>query len=284
MKKKAPIIPINRLDIQVNTGILIEDVEYKRGKDSPEASHSHRHDYHIFLVVRNGEIHVEIDFEEHILEAHSIIYIHPSQIHRIVNLDPSSFHLLGISSENLREDYLSLLEQTILPAKPLKPEEAALEILFRTISLCEIIQKRKSDNLYPSLIKDYCNSFVGIFVSQYLGYQKNDESLNRFEVITKEFRLLLETKFTLLKKPSDYANALHVSVSYLRECVRKTTGLSISQHIQNRIILEAKRLLHHSQKSVKEIANELGYEDHAYFSRFFKKNVGITALAFRRKS
>ena len=51
--------------------------------------------------------------------------------------------------------------------------------------------------------------------------------------------------------------------------------------IKNRIILEAKRLLYHSDKSVKEIATELGYEDYAYFSRLFAKTTGITALAFR---
>lgn len=285
MRKKTPIIPINRLASEVETGIIIEEIAYKEGINSPEAKHSHRHDYHIFLVVKKGEIHVEIDFEEHILGADSIIYIHPSQIHRIVNLSASSsFYLLGISSENLGEVYLRLLEQLILPARPLKPDSAILEVLFSTIVLCQVIQKRKSDRLYGTLIKDYCNSFVGVIVSQYLEHQENAESLNRFEIITKEFRLLLEKKFTGMKKPSNYADALHISVAYLRECVRNTTGISISQHIQNRIVLEAKRLLYYSQKSIKEIANELGYEDHAYFSRFFKKNVGITAVEFRRKN
>jgi AraC-like DNA-binding protein len=46
-------------------------------------------------------------------------------------------------------------------------------------------------------------------------------------------------------------------------------------------MLEAKRLLYHSQSSIKEIAYELGYEDHTYFSRLFKKTVGRTPGAFR---
>jgi YesN/AraC family two-component response regulator len=49
-------------------------------------------------------------------------------------------------------------------------------------------------------------------------------------------------------------------------------------------MLEAKRLLFHSSKSVKEIAHDLGYEDHSYFSRLFNKSTGMTALAFRKKS
>jgi len=72
-----------------------------------------------------------------------------------------------------------------------------------------------------------------------------------------------------------------VSTSYLNECVKKTTGFSVSYHIQQRILLEAKRLLFHSEQAVKEVAVALGFEDIAYFSRFFKKHVGMSALAFR---
>ncbi|MEZ0453718.1 helix-turn-helix domain-containing protein [Sphingobacterium thalpophilum] len=65
--------------------------------------------------------------------------------------------------------------------------------------------------------------------------------------------------------------------------MKDVTGQTVSQHIQDRVILEAKRLLYHSDKSVKEIAFELGYDDYPYFSRLFAKNTGISALAFRNK-
>ncbi|WP_258539462.1 helix-turn-helix domain-containing protein [Chitinophaga oryzae] len=67
-------------------------------------------------------------------------------------------------------------------------------------------------------------------------------------------------------------------------CVKATTGQSVSWHIQQRVILEAKRLLRHSTKSVKEIAAELGYDDYPYFSRLFTKITGMSALAFRNKN
>jgi AraC-like DNA-binding protein len=94
----------------------------------------------------------------------------------------------------------------------------------------------------------------------------------------------LEQKFIETKSPSDYARALHISTPYLNECVRDVTGFPVSYHIQQRVILEAKRLLYHSNKTVKEIAAELGYDDHAYFSRVFTKITGMTALAFRNKN
>lgn len=68
-------------------------------------------------------------------------------------------------------------------------------------------------------------------------------------------------------------------------CLRcaKITGFSVSHWIHHEIVLEAKRLLYHSEYSVKEIAHELGYEDHAYFSRLFKEVVRQTPGEFRRR-
>jgi len=71
-----------------------------------------------------------------------------------------------------------------------------------------------------------------------------------------------------------YADILNISTPYLNECIKNTTGHSISYRIQQRIILEAKRLIYHSDKSIKEIAAELGYDDYSYFTRSFIKITG----------
>ena len=81
-----------------------------------------------------------------------------------------------------------------------------------------------------------------------------------------------------------YAKCLNISTPYLNECVKRTTGYSVSYHIHQRVILEAKRLLYHSDKSVKEIAGELGYDDYSYFIRLFVKVTGMTPLTFRGKN
>lgn len=81
----------------------------------------------------------------------------------------------------------------------------------------------------------------------------------------------------------DYAENLNITTPYLNECVKSATGHPVSHHIQHRVILEAKRLLYHSNKSIKEIAGELGYDDNSYFTRLFVKITGMTPLAFRMK-
>ena len=86
-----------------------------------------------------------------------------------------------------------------------------------------------------------------------------------------------------MKSPGAYAAALNISTSYLNEAVKDTTGLPVSYWIQQEVVIEAKRLLYYTDKTVKEIAYELGFDDHAYFSRLFVKAEGITALTFRKQ-
>jgi AraC family transcriptional activator of pobA len=84
-----------------------------------------------------------------------------------------------------------------------------------------------------------------------------------------------------IKSPSGYASRLNVSQSYLNESVKRITGFPVTYWIQQEVLLEAKRLLYHSELNVKQIAYELGYEDPSYFSRFFGRAAGMPALAFR---
>lgn len=99
--------------------------------------------------------------------------------------------------------------------------------------------------------------------------------------IVQQFKRLLVDNICSVKSPSAYAEMLRVSESYLNESLKKITGMSVSYWILNEAVLEAKRLLYYSQLNVKEIAHKLGYDDHTYFSRIFKKAEGITPLSFR---
>ena len=81
---------------------------------------------------------------------------------------------------------------------------------------------------------------------------------------------------------SDYAGELFISPSYLNEIVKRISGFTASHHIQQRIVLEAKRLAIYSGSSMKEIAYLLGFEDIAYFSKYFKTFSGTNFRDFKR--
>lgn len=286
-KKKS--IPVNTMTDEGDTGIAIEKRSFRQlpptdNVNSVEEDRlAHRHNSHTFHLLLKGTVMIDIDFQHYKMEPCSIIYIHPDQVHRTTAIDQITVVSLAITNENLNPAYLSLLEH-LVPVEPLPVASETFALLDQAVSLCLNVFDRKVDKLYHYLLKDACNALVALVLSTYLEQTRSTNKLSRSDLITKAFREHVERNYTTAKRPADYAQKLNVSTAYLNECVKHTTGHSVSHHIQQRVILEAKRLLYHSDQSVKEIAAELGYDDYPYFSRFFTKATGMTALAFRTKN
>lgn len=282
MPKKTTAIPVHHFVDEHNPGISIEKVSFKHLDIFRDAREAHRHDCHAFLLLEAGTVTIEIDFQQHTIKAPSIIYMHPNQVHLILSAKNISVYNLAITNEYLNEEYLQLLE-SLAPVQPLLLKKPALSIISETISLCIKFSEREQDKLFYSLLKNGCNALVALFISQYIENVKPVEEHSRFEKITKDFNDALERSYSTLKRPAEYAQQLNISVPYLNECVKSVTGQPVSYHIQQRIVLEAKRLLYHSNQSAKEIATALGYDDHRYFSRLFTKVAGMAPVVFRNK-
>lgn len=283
MPARKKSIPLNTMADKFGAGIAIGKASIKELRTFREAEQSHRDEYHLFFVQEEGSIPIEIDFQEYRIKPSSVGYIHPNQVHRMTAFENMTLSFLAISNENLNPEYLNLL-QDIAPARPLLLDKEAFAIISEAVSLCIKLSERKNDKLYQSLLRDSCNTLVALVASQYLEHAKPVDRLSRHEVVTKSFRIALEHDFATIKSPTAYAQKQNLSTPYFNECVKNTTGHSVTHHIQQRVVLEAKRMLYHSDSSVKEIASELGYDDYPYFSRLFAKVTGMTALAFRKKN
>lgn len=287
MQKDKKNIPVNTMTENFSRGISIDKISIKKSDFKTEAQHeearqSHRDEGHTFHILEKGRVLIEIDFQQYKINAPAVVYMHPNQVHRILDFTSIEVCSLAIKNENLNPDYLIFLEE-IAPAKPLRLTRNIYTNIFDTFFLCLNFSKQKDNKLHHLLLKDSCNALVAVIISAFLSLEKSASKLSRVEFITKSFRQLLDINYCAIKRPSEYAKQLNVSTHYLNESVKNTTGSSVSQHIQERIILEAKRLLHHTDKSVKEIAFELGYDDYPYFSRLFAKATGMSALTFRHK-
>ncbi|MCP1996843.1 AraC family transcriptional regulator [Flavobacterium sp. HSC-61S13] len=108
-------------------------------------------------------------------------------------------------------------------------------------------------------------------------YRMKDEKMERF-------RDLLNQHFLRLHRPMDYANLLDISANLLTKKAVKYFGKSPSQLIQERLILEAKKKLHLTTSSIKEIAFQMEFSDQYYFSRFFKKHTLVSPQEFRNRA
>ncbi|MEM7346043.1 MAG: AraC family transcriptional regulator, partial [Chloroflexota bacterium] len=101
-------------------------------------------------------------------------------------------------------------------------------------------------------------------------------------LLVDQFQTLVEQHFLKHRTVQDYAAILGITAGYLSKVTKATTGFPASTVIRNRIVLEAKRLLAHSEQTVAEICHELQFEDPSYFGRFFKRETGQSPLQFRQ--
>jgi AraC family transcriptional activator of pobA len=287
MVKTNSKIPINSMADDLSQGISVERLVIRKSEFKAEqydsAKDFHRDEGHTFHIVEAGTILIEIDFHTYEVTGPSVVYMHPTQVHRILEFDEVTVASVAIQSEAMNPDYIDFLEQ-IVPSRPLvlaKDVDSKLSSIF---SLCLGFSEQQSSRFYFPLLKDSCNTLVSYLISQFLQQNPQVSNLSRYAIVTKSFRKLLEKNYRQFKRAGDYADQLNISVPYLNECVSLTTGFSVSSNIHNRVILEAKRMLYHTDKSVKEISFELGYDDYTYFSKLFKKISGMSGLAFRDKN
>ncbi|MCD9855596.1 helix-turn-helix transcriptional regulator [Epilithonimonas sp. JDS] len=278
MRKNTHNIPVNSMDSDSHQGISIDKINLEKS----DFTHSHRDEGHTFHILEKGTVHLEIDFNQYEISAPCVVYMHPNQVHRILSFDHITICSLSVNDEHLNPDYLKLLEE-ITPTTPLELSDKNYLVFYDLFKLCHKFSIEKNSKLHYSLFKDSCNMVVAFLISQFLDHKKEETHHSRFEIITQHFKKLLEKNYRTYKRPAAYADQLNISTSYLNECVKNTTGSSVSQHIQNRVVLEAKRMLYYSDKSIKEISFELGYDDYTYFSRLFTKATGMSALSFRNK-
>ena len=101
--------------------------------------------------------------------------------------------------------------------------------------------------------------------------------------LVKAFEALIDKHFYEYRFPKEYAKVLLVTPNYLNAICQKVKNKSAGDMIRDRILIECKRLLIHTNLSASEIAYQLNFKDNSYFSRFFKKHIGIAPDEFRRK-
>lgn len=107
------------------------------------------------------------------------------------------------------------------------------------------------------------------------------EPARRSRMLVERYRELIETHFRSQHRVGFYAGAAHVTVARLNAACRNATGRSATSLLSDRIILEAKRALLYTNLGIAEVAQSLGFDDAAYFTRVFTRAVGVAPKSFR---
>ena len=287
MPAKKKSIPLHRLEESTDRGFWIEKVNLgNKATQDARLKDAHRDDHYIFLLQLTGQSKCMIDFQYFDIQKNTLFFILPGQVHRYLESDKStSGWFVALEVEGVPDQFRTALEDSFISHKPIQTDIATLRPILQCLDLIYDTSRREPALPYSrQMIQGLLTSFVAMVAALYIQQPKSlSENVPRPLAITQLFRKLLSGQYKTLKSPSEYAVTLNLSLSYLNEVVKATTGFAVSHWIQQEVILEAKRLLYYSDCSVKEIAHELGYEDHTYFSRLFKKTALLTPGEFRRR-
>ncbi|AZA74018.1 helix-turn-helix domain-containing protein [Chryseobacterium indoltheticum] len=243
--------------------------------------------YHIFLFNGNGKIIV--DFIEYNFIGKTVFFTSPFQ-----NIQILSETEIEIEVLNFHGDFYCIEFH--------KKEVACNGLLFNNIylfphfSLTEEVYQEISDYFLKIKEVNHYEDFSGSVLQSYLqlilaiSSREKNKLLPDKEIIKddfnelKLFQNLVEEHFIVEKSLSFYADLLHVTSNTLSKKIKSKFNKTPSQIIQERVILEAKKQIHLTRKSIKEIAVELNFNDEFHFSKYFKKYVGISPTQFRKET
>lgn len=257
---------------------------------SPTSSHApvtyaHQDDYYIFGLVEEGTGCGIIDFKEQHFSSGDVFLIQPGQLHRF------------ISSENL-EGWVLMSDSSFVGSA----EKCVFDDFSLFASLLHIDGQRRNelkqittllagrmDCIMNKQTKATARRLVETFISivaeavQDINLQQTTHSRRHMEIVLS-FRRLLAEHLATSRSPSYYASLLNISTVYLNEVVKGVTGMNATLYIKNEVVLQAKRILVHTDLAVKEISDRLGIDDYAYFSRLFTQQAGISPTLFRKRN
>lgn len=240
----------------------------------------HQHDFFIIVLFERAQGVHNIDFRDYQIENRQIHVLFPGQVHKWdIKSNTTGYQLM--IEPNFLEQFASYFRFSYTnyrnnPVIPLADE--AFKLLLYEFN--EIRNELKAPDSLPGIICARAGVIAAI-VSKEAEANFTDFKVFQSNPRLATFNMLIDQYFREQKSVSFYAKQLHISANYLNILCKKHLKISATELIQQRITLEAKRLLQSTDMSVKAIAYELGFVDHAYFSNFFRDQTGFTPRDFR---
>ena len=247
----------------------------------------HRHDFYQINWVEHGTGHHIIDSVRYEVKPRTLFFLAPGQIHDFVLTDDAMGLTINFSAEFF---VLQLQNKNVLSELPIYDLDNSVQALYLddaqansiTDTLNAIGEEYASDQTgWPDMIRSYLYILL-MKASRMAEPGVGADPASRSLFMARRFKSLLEKEFSTLQEVAEYARMLRVNERSLNEAVRRATGTTAAKLIRDRVMLEAKRLLLHSEISVAEVADRLAFDDPAYFSRAFRKHTGRSPIEFRQ--
>jgi len=258
-------------------------------EDNSYFDHLQRNNYYSLIWIMEGKGKLKTDFSEYNFGANSLFSFTPYQPFMFLS------NLIRGIAIYFHSDFFCIHKH--------QTEVTCNGVLFNNIyqmpfvlvdeslqnTLNKLIEQMKAEMQNPGLAQyELLISYMKIFLisasrskTEQQPPAMQSKKGNKEPAILQNLKEAIEKDFKSKHTPGDYAVLLNISPNALAKITKKHFNKTLTDLITERIIIEAKRELYLTNKSVKAIAYELGYDDEYYFSRFFKKNTDIPPQVYR---
>lgn len=285
--ENIPVLHLDQFLLSQGNGVYVNDLKKHLHDHHNMISLPHKHDFYLNVLFTEGAGIHEIDFNSYTVGPGSFFVLTPGQMHHWKLSDDVKGYVFSHSKEFylLRDNQFELDRFPFFYSNQNTPEIILDgEKLISVADICQtLLEEYGQQKEHKSLRIHALITLIYVALTRAYNPSSNKvEGISRYGSTIKTFEQLVEAQFLYCKSPTKYAELLNVSLKHLNRICNQTLGMSVSQVIMGRVLLESKRLLMIKDMSIAEIADELGYTDYSYFSRLFKKYTGQTPQEFRK--
>ncbi|MGV8019154.1 MAG: helix-turn-helix domain-containing protein [Ignavibacteria bacterium] len=243
----------------------------------------HRHDHEELIILTEGNAEHFVDFKKEKVSAPSVIYVAQCRVHKFVPQSGARGWVIRFKAGFIPESkfhyyscFIDNVEYMINPGYCLDNIKTLCELMKSELDL-----KPPDFNTIRHLIEALISKLETLGLNKLLP----EENRNNYRAVTfKNFLKILEDNFRRPVGVEFYAEKLNMSIRNLNIICRELINKSVRELIETRKLIEARRLLLNTEKSVSEIGFELGYTEKSYFTRVFRGKTGSTPSQYRSQS
>ena len=284
-----PAIPLYRIDsFSKKSEKKPYDVDVFDTARQFNVTYPHRHDdfYEVLYICEGSGTHT-IDFQAYDIKPNHVFFLSPGQIHELALSPDTKGYIFLFTSEFYhfnKTEAFKLFELPFFytigsgsaPLQLIEPKSIDNLTLLFQLAIQEINHHHTDSGdairAWLDLILIHCKQHYTL------------EELNtkdKSQLLVRRFKQLIEYKCTENINIAEYARLLSVTHNHLSEVVKTVTGRTSTDMVNDRMLLEIKRLLQYSTLNISEIAYQLNFSDQSYFSKYFKKLTSISPNDFR---
>jgi len=285
MEKKARQ-SITRYKFKTDLALEFEIVSIKEliQKSKTLLTLPHRTDFYHILWIEKGTAKHQVDFRPIHVKNNSILFIGKGKVHLFDASDKYDGTLI-LFTDNFfcrTDDDLNFLRSTILFNDLLETTPLKSDSIKETLStLLSLMNKEWASFADPDVLQNYLHNFLMLSdrAKRSAGFKEVPKGPDRDYALL--FISLVDQHFVSVKSVKAYADMIHIPEKRLARAVSHVLGKTPKEVINDRVLLEVKRLLVHTNQSIKEIGFILGFPEPTNFIKYFRQQVGQTPSEFR---